>query len=360
MKRIVVITECRRFAFNFGETLQAVATSKVISQMGFQCQVMSYENEKIAFQDSFLPNLRKYLIRALKFEWFRVRNMSYPVRRSNQKEDFEKVLQTAAGVICGSDCIWYEKDYNAVFFLDFPQVKIPKIAYAPSLRDDIIKDPRYTRNVKRWIRGIDFLSTREEGGSQIISEISGRKVETVLDPTLLLSQKEWNCMSAKRVVKEPYILVYILGKTQPVHGIASQVKKEYPHRKIIWIRMEKNDGYRMGKAIWNIGPAQFISLVRYADAVVTDSFHGTAFSIIYQKPFYSVKRFVDKNDVYDNDCRIKNILKKLEINNYFCCDDKIDFSEYRIDYQNVERKLEQERKKSLRYLRKALETVKRT
>lgn len=357
MKKVVVITECRRFRFNFGETLQAVALNRVISKLGYQCITSSYENEKGNFDSWFKYNIKEYGIRGLKFELFRMKYMKYPVMRSNQKEEFEKLLKDADAVICGSDCIWYEKDYNSIFFLNFPKINIPKIAYAPSLRDDMINNSAYKRVVARWIKDFSFLSTRERAGSEIIQEIAGRKVETVLDPTFLISQKEWNHMCAKRIIRSPYVVMYIIGKSSCMKSIISQVQSYYKGRRMVWITMENNDGYPVGEEIRNVGPSEFLSLIRYADAVVTDSFHGSAFSIIYRKQFYAIKRIVDENDVYDHDCRIKNILEVLGINNYFSIDEKIDFTDSRIDYTYVKKRFLSERSNSVKYLKCALKDV---
>lgn len=354
MKKIVIITECRRFRFNFGETLQAVALNRAISKLGFQCITASYENEKGNFNSWFKHNIKEYGIRGLKFELFRIKNMKYPVMRSNQKEDFENILRNADAVVCGSDCIWYEKDYNSVFFLNFPNINIPKIAYAPSLRDDTINNPLYERTVARWIQNFSFLSTREKAGSEIIARISGEKVETVLDPTFLLSQREWNQMCSTRLIKTPYVLMYIIGKSSCMESIISQVQSYYKGRKMVWIEMENNDGYPIGEKIKNVGPAEFLSLIRYADAVVTDSFHGSAFSIIYKKQFYAIKRIVDEKDVYDHDCRIKNILEILGISNYFLSSETIDFQNRKIDFESIRRTLWSEQKKSVAYLKNAL------
>lgn len=354
MKRVVVITECRRFRMNFGETLQAVALNRAITKLGYQCITASYENVKENFNGWFKMNIKEYGIRGLKFELFRFKNMKYPIVRSNQKEEFEKILKNADAVVCGSDCIWYEKDYNSILFLNFPKNRIPKIAYAPSLRDDIITDSMYERKVARWIKDFSFLSTREKAGSKIIEKISGRNVEIVLDPTFLLSKKEWNKMCSARLIKEPYVIMYIIGKSRCMKSIVSQIQSYYSGRKLIWITMENNDGYSVGEGKRDVGPAEFLSLIRYADAVVTDSFHGSAFSIIYQKQFYAIKRMVNNNDVYDHDCRIRNILEILNINNYFSNDEEIDFESSYIDYISTNKKLMLERKKSLRYLKNAL------
>ena len=350
MKKIVVVTECRRFAFNYGETLQAVALNRVISKLGYNCTTASYEDQRSAFNLWFKQNLKKYGITALKFELFRIKYMNNLMKRSSKKEEFYDILKDAAAVVCGSDCIWYEKCYNSVLFLNFPKIHIPKIAYAPSLRDDIVNNVVYKQRVARWLKDFRCISTRERGGSKIIEEISGRSVTTVLDPTFLISQNEWNQMCGKGLIKTPYILIYLLGKTRCMEDIVRQIQQQYAGRKIIWIKMEKNDGYFTGDSVANIGPAEFISLIRYAEVVLTDSFHGTVFSIIYQKPLYVVKRIVDSNDIYDHDCRIKNIFDILGIENYYLSDEKIDFSKSVINYGQVYKKLTTERNKSLLYL----------
>lgn len=353
-KKVVIITECRRFRMNYGETLQAVALNRVISKLGCHSITASYENQKVDLREWFLKNIREYGIRAVQYELFRMRYMSHIIMRSNNKEDFKKLLTKADAVVCGSDVIWYEKDYNSIFFLNFPQINIPKIAYAPSLRDSIVEDACYKSKVKRWVNDIDYLSTREKAGSEIIEELSGRKVETVLDPTLLLSANDWNMMCGRRVIKQRYIFLYVIGKTSILNNILMQVQLCFPGRRLVWVKMEDNDGYPEGEALSNIGPAEFLSLVRYADAVVTDSFHGTAFSVIYHKQFLAIKRIVDENDIYDNDCRLRNIIELLKVKNYYTIHDRIDFIQNKIDYRNVEKYLTEERRKSWNYLKRAL------
>ena len=354
MKKVAVITECRRFMFNYGETLQAVALNRAISKLGYKCITASYESQRNIFHGWFKRNIKEYGVRGLRFELFRLRNMKYPIVRSDKKERFARLLEEMDAAVCGSDCIWYEKCYNDIFFLDFPKNKIPKIAYAPSLRDDVITKRAYERDVSIWTKAFSFLSTRERAGSKLIEKLSGKKVETVLDPTFLLRQEEWNKMSAKRLIEAPYIIMYVIGRSSHLRTILSQVQKQYPDRKFLWITMEANNGYPIGEGRTDWGPAEFISLIRYADAVITDSFHGTAFSIIYQKQFYAVKRIVDARDRYDHDCRIRNILELLGIDNYFLPNDRIDFENSHIDYSCVNEKLLLEKKKSIRYLKNAL------
>jgi len=354
MKKAVIVTECRRYYFNFGETLQAVALNRIISNFGFKCVTASYEDTKKGLINYLQTRTTPYKLRGIKFELFRQKHMKYQMFRSNKKEAFEKYLKSADVIFCGSDCIWYEHVGNDILFLYFPNVKVPKIAYAPSLRDSIVKDKNYLENVKKWTKEIDYLSTREIAGSKIISDVTGRQVETVLDPTLLCSKNTWKTMSAPRIEKEPYIVCYFIGKTAPLKKIINQIKKTFSGKKMVWIGMENNNGY-FGRNIYlDIGPAEFISLIQHADIVITDSFHGTAFSLIFEKQFYAIQRIVDYKDQYENDARICNILELLGIFNYYQKDDIIDFSESHIDYRVVTPFLKKLRVKSMNYIKRAL------
>ena len=355
MKNIAIVTECRRFVFNYGETLQAVALNKAVSNMGYNAFTISYEHQKDNFRWWFIPHWRQYYLRALKFEMFRQENCSNTIFRSDDKSSIEQFLSNMDAVVCGSDCIWYEKCYNSILFLNFPRLHIPKIAYAPSLRDSVSYDKGYQRKVARWGRDFDYISTREIAGSKIVADLCKRKVVTVLDPTFLIERAEWDKMSAKRIIKEPYIFIYALGRTTPLGSIVKQISEHYRINRIVWIKMENNDGYCIGNAVLHVGPSEFISLIKYSAAVITDSFHGSVFSIIYNKPLYAIKRIIDEKDVYDNDARIKNIFEIMGINNYFSAEDDIDFAHCRIDYEQVNKKMTMEKLYSYAFLKDALD-----
>lgn len=349
MKRAVIITECRRFCFNYGETLQAVALNRLISDMGYRCITASYENTRANLKYRLRRAPKKYLIRGLRFERFRQKYMRYPMMRSSRKEKFEAALRQADVAICGSDCIWYEKVCNEIFFLNFPEIKIPKIAYAPSLRDSRATDQKYAVKVRRWAKNIDYLSTREEEGSQVIREITGRQVKTVLDPTLLLSAAQWDEMASGRIEKAPYIFCYVIGRTRHLKYMVRDIRRHFGVEKVIWISMEQNDGYSYGEGKDNMGPAEFLSLIKYAEAVITDSFHGTAFSVIYHKQVFAVKRELP-NDNYDYDARIRNIMRQLGIQNYYSSRDAIEFDKAVINYASVQERMDDLIRESMEYL----------
>lgn len=359
-KKVVIITECRRWTCNYGETLQAVALNRYISKLGYNTYTVHYQyckdaNNRALYEEDF----ENYISKVLRFEFFRKKYMKNSVVRTGDKNYIEKLLDDTSVVICGSDCIWYEKDYNEVFCLYFPEKKLRKISYAPSLRDNKIDNiKQYSANIQKWTKGIDFLSCREEDGSHIIENITGRKCETVLDPTFLLSKDEWASMSSRRRVKESYIFVYILGRSMRIAKILDQISHHYPDRKIVWVRNSNNNGYNLGEVMEKVGPAQFLSLVRYADLVLTDSFHGTAFSLIFNKQVVAIKRVVSRKDTYENDSRIKNIFKKLKINNYYDVDENIDFNDLYIDYSTVAPVLNEEINNSKYFMEKALMNLK--
>lgn len=353
MDKVVIITECRRFKFNYGETLQAVALNRYISDMGYKCITASYENEKSDLHDWFNKNLNNSIVRGLKFELFRLMNLRHYIMRSYNKSKFEEIIEDAYAVVCGSDCIWYEKCYNSIYFLNFPTKRIKKIAYAPSLRDSVVTDT-YKMRVARWAKQIQYLSTREKSGSEIIQDITGRDVITVLDPTMLIGKKEWDKLCSRRRIRKPYILVYIIGQISSQLLYINQVREYYSDKEIIVIHMDNNDDDIGGEVIYDAGPSDFISLIKYADVVITDSFHGAAFAIMYHKQVYSFKRTVNGQDIYDNDCRITNLFSLFGINNYYYENDKIDFKKSKINYKKIDNIYFSEQQKSKKYLENAL------
>lgn len=351
MKRVLIITECRKYRINYGETLQAVSLNRVVTSMGFDCITAAFEFPQNDIK--WLLDHKEFISRAIKGERFRRKFIKKGVVRGENKAFFTSLVKKADIVICGSDVIWYVKDYNSTYLLNFPGINIRKIAYAPSLRDYRIEDVCYKNKLARWAKDIDYLSTREKKGSDIITELTGRSVETVLDPTLLIKKREWDLMSSKRLFKSHYILIYVIGKTSLFEDQIKMFLKEFKEYNLIWIRMENNDGYFCGKSLLNVGPAEFISLIRYSDAVITDSFHGFAFSVIYQKMVYALKRVIDKDDLYDFDCRISNLINMLNLESIIQVQKNTEYGLF--DTKNCKNNLDKERRKSLNFLKRALE-----
>ena len=222
--------------------------------------------------------------------------------------------------VAGSDQIWNPTISRVTaglpfFTLDFaPTGK--KISYAPSLGVSRI-EPAYAERLKRSLSSFDWVSVREKEGADILRTVLGRPVDVVLDPTMLLTPEEWNAVaddaSPRRVQKKKYIFCYSLGNTPQVLAAARRLASAY-RAPIAAICYSPFDALRLKaicprcRPILNAGPAEFVSLIRSAECVVTDSFHGTVFSILYRRPFRTMMR--DRRDGASSmNSRVKTLLE---------------------------------------------------
>ena len=145
------------------------------------------------------------------------------------------------------------------------------------------------------LKRMDALSVREDIGVTIIEKISGFHAVQVLDPTLLLPCTEWDKVASKRLLHKPYLICYVLGEIAQQEETIVRIAKERGISNIYFINTRNTQNYQKQskelKELKGIGPKEFVSLIKYADVVFTDSFHATAFSINYQKEFFAFRRY---------------------------------------------------------------------
>lgn len=250
--------------------------------------------------------------------------------------------------IVGSDQVWNPnfRNLSQIDFLTFaPQGK--KIAYAPSF--GVSKIPQiYKEKYREWIKKIDHLSVREGAGAGIIKELTGREVEVLLDPTLMLSKDKWIAIAKPSPAKSKgkYLLTYFLGdissEAQELINFLSRDKK----LKIVHLcSFEQKERY-------SADPSEFIDFIDSASIFLTDSLHGAVFSILFEKPFIVFDR-ISKTPCMNS--RIDTLLSKFELLERRWPDIKDNEKEIsNIDYSHVPPILEAERRKSLDYLKEAL------
>jgi hypothetical protein len=242
--------------------------------------------------------------------------------------------------IVGSDQVWNPlfPEFSELFFLTFAP-KQKRIAYAPSFGINELPE-RFNKDFTSWIMGFDHLSVREKLGAEIIMTLTGRDVPVVLDPTMLLTKEDWLNASEPvgNIPKKPYIFIYFLGVLDP--KINKEIKRfaKEQHMQIVRI----ND---ITSKFYAIGPSEFITLLDQASLVLTDSFHGTVFSIIFEKPFLTYKR-IGRNDMYS---RIETLFSLLHLQgrkDMSLSDPNL----LKIDYTEVIELLQIERTKAIDYL----------
>lgn len=306
--------------------------NKGINKINIKLKFLIYKNKIINRNNKFIEFSKEFLNEKEPTLYFN----NFTKNKIKQNEYF----------ITGSDQVWNPlyPEVTSLYFLTFvPKEK--RIAYAPSFGISEIPE-EYKENYKKWLSEIKYISVREESGAKIIKELTGRDAPVLVDPTLLLTREKWLTIAkpAKNKPKDKYLVTYFLG------GVPKEYKKEIK-------KFAKNNQLKIinlgdikETKTYITGPSEFLDYINSCDIIFTDSFHGTVFSILFEKPFVVYKR-VGGSSMYS---RIKTLLKmfKLESREYEKV--RIDNSLFEIDYSHVPKILEIERSKSYNYLKEAL------
>lgn len=252
--------------------------------------------------------------------------------------------------LCGSDQIWSPLIYPIIKenFLSAVD-KGRKIGYAPSFGVNRLPGS-FKKTVSQFIRDFDYIAMREEGAAKIVSEICGRNVQTVVDPVFLVNEQNWYELSERSNIdiSEPYVFCYFLDEPDSI--TKKHIKDIVGNKKIVYICYKQYFEEFENSVFYDIDPADFLYLIKYSDTVITDSFHATAFSIIFEKNIKIYSRNQPKE--LHQDGRIRSLLKCLDIPIEI---DDYDFKEHKTDYRTVKTKLFDLTEKSRAFLRDSLD-----
>lgn len=268
---------------------------------------------------NFIKTFFKRILLSFKYFQFKRKNireiefMSQNCKYTKRYESFIQFTENLPNVdifLTGSDQVFNPNSaYFDYFFQNFHKRGKLKVAYASSLGLESFPDP-FGNFAKMMLEDFDFLSCREETAAKYISKLTGKTVEYVVDPTLLLNESEWTEVATCPNIKGRYILVYDLNGGQELINIAQKVS-DFIGCKIVCLKAKFGVHYKnIYKHIYDAGPREFVGLFKGAEYVVTDSFHGTMFSLIFGKPF-NVYIAVERTS-----SRIRSILSCLEMEDY--------------------------------------------
>ena len=293
-------------------------------------------------------------LRNRRFEEFhakynRLTKTVYPSVKSLYDADFDY------DVLCiGSDQVWnYMKGYSLEpFFACFDKRNTKKITYASSIGLSSLSEEA-EKVFKKELSGFSSISVREQQASELLESILNRKIKVVLDPTLILNKQEWlEVANFDMCPKEKYLLVYIVT-IKPCNHVLTLARHIAKQRNLKIVRICR-DAYpeHSGSDVDEIltaGPSDFVGLFSKAEFIVTNSFHGTVFSINFSKPFYSVIK-----SHHSTNSRLTSILKKLGLEDRIVPVGSALPNVSDIDYALPSVKLEEERKHSIKYISEAL------
>ncbi len=348
---------------NFGSGLQAFALQQLLLDLGYDVSIINYRNPDIDYHVWWKDVIKYLLHNTIGFCNKKIYSYTsqaakkYQARYLRQTERFSEPQYLANAVkdyfcmIYGSDQIWAPNAYNPIYMGAYVPSGIRKISYAASVGLNFIPDnllKEYTDNLSSF----HSVSVRENEGKSLLKNCCGIDAEVVLDPTLMINADVYrNMLKPVDNIKGKFVYCYFLNKE---HKYRKTVE-DYAHKhnlQIIGSSDKDSDSEWMNRLI-NIGADQFLWLINNAEAVFTDSYHGSIFSLLFHKNFWTFVRFDESSPICQNS-RIRQLQSHFNIqhriiSNKECIDDPIS-----IDFEDFEKHLVELRAKSTAYLKEAL------
>ena len=350
---------------HYGALLQAAATERAVESLGGACEIIDYyvnQNNDLFRKPTGVGSAAADVHTALHYKALRDRYQRFErfskdhLRISGHRFESLEELRSAELpydlILSGSDQIWNPKifpdgRFDPVFFGAFSQRR--KIAYAPSFGV-----PHVPESMEAELRGylaeFSHISVRERQGQAIVEEVAGKTVPVVLDPTLLLDREEWSAI-AHPPAEQGYILCYCISKPGALAPYIQALaeKTGLPVVQLCGIRQKVHP---KAKCVLDAGPAEFLGLFQNASYVCTNSFHGTVFSVQFQKPFFTAVAPAEL--AAPESSRTFSILSRLGLTGRIIGKGDTAGLEDPIDWTAAEQRLKEARESSLAYLRAAL------
>ena len=367
---------------NYGSQLQARATIKVLEDMGLEYEILQYNKKGLWFKIRSLPRIfnpvfvndkllalqkKKNLkevpevgLRNKLFDEYSKKHFSGKTISVDYYSELRKRAEKYSAVITCSDQLWSPAGLGTNFYnLMFVPENVRKVSFASSFGVSII--PSYQiKKTREFLKRIEYVSMRENQGAAIVKELTGRDVPVLMDPVFVYTKEEWNNIVTKETVYDyPYILAYFLGDNIEYRKRVEEFAKKHSI-KIVAIKFS-NSYLEYDKTFgdvspYDVDPDKFLNLLRGAEYVCTDSFHGCAFSIIMEKKVAVFNRYIDESKSSKNS-RIDSLCDNLELHSIRANEqtnlDEVLLKE--IDYPKVKKNLRKYIDATKLYLAKAFE-----
>jgi hypothetical protein len=349
-------------ALNYGAVLQTYALQQILDEMGIESDVIDYECKTI--NDNYNGIIFSKCNRKKEY----LNAVGYFVKTKNKRNNFDKFISESLQLsskcnrqnigsieteydcfITGSDQVFNDKctGFDTTYFLDFVKNPLMRNSYAASFGFQQVPDAlkgKYTE----LLNSFNNISVREEQGIKIVKELTGKKAVKNVDPTLALNSKQWEKKIKNNFRNDKYIFVYTV--MDPVNLVQYAVelshktgfKVVYLHGNIETYSTSNSNG--VVENIYSASPDDFLNYIYHAEYIITNSFHGTVFSIIYKK------KFIVELEAWKYNKRAEELLKSLNINGHVLSDINLDTIDDNCDWDEIEKLLEVERLKTKDYL----------
>lgn len=340
---------------SFGASLQMLGLYDALRDLGHDVEIINYKNtymsEKKHLVNRNSNKVKNLMISLLdipskiKFKTFENCMLFYPKTTLCEKDNLLDISNRYDYLICGSDQVWnpYITGEDLHYFFDFCIDNKKKISYAASFGVNEL-DHAYSKKVRNELIKFKSISVREERGVEIVKNMVGNKCKLVLDPTMLLTKEVWQSKEkAVSGLPSKYIVKFIFNYDKKVEQYISELSKK-TGLPIITIGGTIVSKFKSDRFTGPIGPDEWLYVLDHADYIVTDSFHGAAFSIIFNKQL-----FVSLASATNS--RLKTLMKTFDLENNII---QNNYSINEIDYRDVEKIMNVKRNNSLDFLRNSI------
>lgn len=369
---------------NYGGVAQAYALNEYLMKLGYESQLICYNKKKSELNlvdknknfSIFIKRVKNKILRILKKPLENILSNKFKeklLKREVLLENFRDSIAhskvydkfTIKNIeneydcfITGSDQSWNPGVIDEAFVFSFLNEENEKniFSYAASVAVTDVTD-RYIDFMKKELKKYNKISVREEQSVDILSKTTNKNIEWVVDPTLLLDRDDWEKITNKRIIKEKYIFSYMLGNSRKQR---KKIKKFAKEKNLILVTIPyikngnkfefKLEDYKFGDIqMIDISFNDFLSLIKYSEYVITDSFHAMCFSYIFEKEFY----IFEKDTIFSTNNRISSLLNLFEINNRII-KNYIPVNDEKIDYKIVDKNIGNKIRESKKFLDEAL------
>lgn len=340
---------------SFGSVLQSLGLKKTLKKLGCDSYIVTCIKQKIKKPSINSVKVKSIISYFLDVCIFPKRKKSFKKCNDFIKDNidilyFDSIYDIscqnieADAFLSGSDQVWHPQSCNPVFFLEFVDDNKKKLSYAASMGDTNIPNEKlcfFEKNIKRY----DFVSVREKECSDVLKELTNKPISINIDPTFLCSSNEWRKYEKPYPLKgkfKKYILLFAIYWDEKFN---CQLKELHKCTGLPVIAICSHFyNYYADKRIFDVGVDEFLWLVDNAEYIVTSSFHGVSFSIIFNKKFSAVVN--PKTPSRINNLMDTLSVPKVEINNLNITEE--------FNYFNINKKIIDEQEKSFLFLKRAL------
>lgn len=352
---------------SYGCTLQMYALYRAVEQTGAEAEIINYRNAHMkACRHISTGRGKSALKRAVRvvatkalhlrqihaFRRFEGKLRQYPPEITSEKHILAEAAKRYDRVICGSDQVWNPiiTDTDLAFFLDFCGPDTERIAYAPSFGISRFSED-FSEKIRPELEKFRHLSVREEVGARYVEDLVNKRTEVVLDPTFLIPKEDWVALEKPHSLAEgKYVFCVPVIRSAALIQFGRELARKRNATLIVvggnfLTQLRNRDGDV--KYALDISPEEWLYLMHHADCVVTNSFHGAAFSIHYGKDFFLECSSVNTNS------RLEQLVELCGLQSRVIRKDCASWDAH-IDYADVESRVAPVRQASLDYLKRAV------